>query len=115
MSARPTDDPLQPDDPPDIIDRRHLLPWWTYIDWPGAVAFVLALGVSAALVFGFIGSVLQGEPIDQPLANLLSTLGGAAVGAVATYLGINRRTAATRRTDHAELRQWTGVERRGVS
>lgn len=111
MDARPTDDPL-PADPPDVVDRRHLLPWWTYIDWPGMVAFVLALGVSAALVFGFIGSVLQGKQINQPLANLLSTLGGAAVGAVATYLGINRRTAATRRTDHPEVRQWQSTDRR---
>jgi hypothetical protein len=65
--------------------------FWAQIDWPGAVAFMLAFGVSAALIIGMIGATLNVGPLGEKTASLLSTLGGAAVGAVATYLGLGRR------------------------
>jgi hypothetical protein len=57
-------------------------------DWPGLAAFVLALGVALGIVLGFVNAVIQSEPMSSEAANLLSTLGGAAIGAVATYIGI---------------------------
>ena len=56
-------------------------------DWAGRSAFVLACG----LAFGWAGALLlaawEHGPVSQQGANLLSTLGGAIAGAVATYLG----------------------------
>lgn len=72
--------------------------WWTTVDWTGASAFVLAVGVAVSLVVGFIGAI-QYETISPQGAELLSTLGGAVVGAVATYLGVGRREQM-RRSDH---------------
>jgi hypothetical protein len=65
--------------------------WWQQVDWPGAVAFTLALGVSGSMVVlmavGLIGVFVRGEPISEQGATLLSTLFGAVVGALASYLG----------------------------
>jgi hypothetical protein len=57
-------------------------------NWAGLAAFALALGVALGIVLGFINAVLQSEPMSAEASNLLSTLGGAAIGAVATYIGI---------------------------
>jgi len=56
--------------------------------WPGVVAIILALGISTALIVGIVSAELTKKGITQAESNLLSTLGGASVGAVATYLGI---------------------------
>jgi purine-cytosine permease-like protein len=74
--------------------KRHPASWWERVDWAGAVAFILAVGVSLSLVLGFAGATFQSKTISAAGANLLSTLAGAVVGAVATYLGIGRREQA---------------------
>lgn len=66
--------------------------WWTEIDWPGACAFVLACGLSIGFCVALIWAASPSTPdLSQEAAALLSTLGGAMVGAVATYLGLSRR------------------------
>jgi predicted anti-sigma-YlaC factor YlaD len=57
-------------------------------DWHGLVALVLALGVTIALVAGFITAELTPGAVTTEEISLLSTIAGAAVGAVATYLGV---------------------------
>jgi hypothetical protein len=60
-------------------------------DWRGYIAFVMSLGVAigfgTALILSASGRT---PPISQDTATLLSTLGGAMIGAIATYLGMGR-------------------------
>jgi outer membrane biosynthesis protein TonB len=57
-------------------------------DWRGMTAFVLALGVAIALVAGFLAAELSPGAVTSEEVSLLSTLGGAAIGAVAAYMGV---------------------------
>ena len=56
-------------------------------NWPGLAALVLAMGVAICVIALAVGTATQSGPISQEDATLLSTVLGAAVGAVATYLG----------------------------
>lgn len=59
-------------------------------DWAGIVAVVLAFLVGAAVLVLAIGSVFKrGVVLDSSEAELLGTVIGAAVGAVATFLGVH--------------------------
>ncbi|MCL2582940.1 MAG: hypothetical protein FWE35_10830 [Streptosporangiales bacterium] len=53
-------------------------------DWP--VALVLAIGVAIALPASLIIAALHPAPSDPELIAVISTLAGAAVGAVGGYL-----------------------------
>lgn len=79
------------DDEPQQPERD---PWWQQVDWTGAVALVLALGVSLsmsiALVGGLVGAIWHDRPISEHGAAMLSTIFGAAIGALASYLGQSR-------------------------
>lgn len=66
-----------------------LLRWWETIEWAGAIAFVLATGVAISMVLLIVGSWWVG--FTEHGANLLSTMFGAAIGALATFLGQSRR------------------------
>lgn len=69
-------------------------------DWRGYVAFILAVGLSVGWATGLIMSASsRTPPIGENTAQLLSTLGGAMVGAVAAYLGMGRRE---RKDEHTE-------------
>jgi hypothetical protein len=57
------------------------------VDYRAAVAVILAAGVAVAVVLLSIGAENATKAISAEDANLLSTVLGAAVGAVATYLG----------------------------
>jgi NhaP-type Na+/H+ or K+/H+ antiporter len=62
--------------------------WWETVDWPGAIAFVLAFGVAIGFAVAIIlAASWRTPPISEQTATLFSTLGGAIIGAVATYLG----------------------------
>jgi hypothetical protein len=65
-------------------------PWYVSIDWAGAVVMVLALGVSLSMVVGIIGAVVRQTPVSEARAQLFTTLFGAAIGAIASYLGMAR-------------------------
>jgi len=56
-------------------------------EWRGAVALVLAVGVSVAIVATLVGAVLSSHQLSAEETSLISGVVGAAVGAVATYLG----------------------------
>jgi Na+/H+ antiporter NhaA len=58
-------------------------------DWRGAVAFTLALCLGVGFAVSIIADSLRHEPISAEHAALLSTLGGALIGAVATWLGLS--------------------------
>jgi hypothetical protein len=58
--------------------------WW---DWRGATALVLALGVAIAISVTLVGAVLSSHVVSAEETSLISGVIGAAVGAVATYLG----------------------------
>ena len=60
------------------------------LDTRGAVALILATGVAVALVVTSLGAAFHRGPISQEETTLLSTVLGAAVGSVGTYLGITR-------------------------
>lgn len=57
-------------------------------DWRGLIAFVLALGVAIALVAGVLSAEITPGSVTPQEGSFFSTLGGAIVGAVATYLGV---------------------------
>jgi len=71
--------------------RRQRLAAIATSDWAGRCAFVLACGLaigwSGALLIATLALIWRETPVSQQGANLLSTLGGAIAGAVATYLG----------------------------
>lgn len=56
-------------------------------DLRGLVAVVLAAGVAICVVSLSLGIAVTTGPISQEDSALLSTVLGAAIGAVATYLG----------------------------
>lgn len=74
------------------------------VDWRGMAIFVLALGVATAIVAGFLTAELTRGPITSEEVGLISTLGGAAIGAVATYVGITNggNTMETERPERDE-------------
>ena len=58
------------------------------MDSPRAVAAViLALGIAASAVILCIETIIHAGPVSSEEATVLSTVLGASVGAVATYLG----------------------------
>jgi hypothetical protein len=65
--------------------------WWHHVNWPGLCAFTLACGVAVSLVLIVLGPLLQDRPFTEQGAQLVSTLAGAAVGALAAYLGLSRQ------------------------
>jgi hypothetical protein len=62
--------------------------------WTGRIAFILALSIGVALTAAIIIVALSPTPLDTAFGSVITTLAGAAVGAVATYLGT---TVAPRR------------------
>lgn len=62
-------------------------------DLRGLVAVVLAAGVAICVVSLSLGIAVTTGPISQEDSALLSTVLGAAIGAVATYLGGRAVTA----------------------
>jgi membrane protein implicated in regulation of membrane protease activity len=57
------------------------------IDWAGRAAFVLAFGIALSLV-GVVGAAaFNGRALAPEETTAISTIFGATVGAVATYLG----------------------------
>lgn len=58
--------------------------------WGGPIAFVLALGISTGLCASLIIISLAPKPLDTSLVSVITTLAGAAIGAVGTYLGVSR-------------------------
>jgi uncharacterized membrane protein len=77
------------------------LSWW-YAAWSGAyeiggrvdprglAAVILAVGISVALVASLVGALISSRVLSQEEVALISGVVGAAVGAVATYLGGGR-------------------------
>jgi uncharacterized membrane protein len=57
-------------------------------DWRGPVALVLALGVVGVLIAGAVGSILNHDrTVTSDEIATIATVLGAAIGAVAVYLG----------------------------
>jgi hypothetical protein len=56
----------------------------------GLVAVILALAIAATVVIIALETVIHKGAISETEANILSTMVGAIVGAVATYLGVGR-------------------------
>jgi hypothetical protein len=84
--------------------------WWQSFDWPGAVALVLALGISGSLFGAILALSLRGQSIGEFGANMLSTVFGATIGAIATYLGQaseQRRTARNNNRAKMDLENGT--------
>lgn len=59
-------------------------------DFAGLVAVILATGVMIAFIIIALGAVITNSPLSTEEQTLLSTIVGAALGAVATYIGIAR-------------------------
>ncbi len=64
-------------------------------DWAGLIAFVLALGISAALAVSIIRLAWTPQNLDEPLASVITALAGAAVGGLTTWLGLTRNWPET--------------------
>jgi hypothetical protein len=62
--------------------------------WAGRIAFILAVSIGVSLCAAIIIVALTPSPLDTAFGSVITTLAGAAVGAVATYLGTNGRPAA---------------------
>lgn len=74
-------------------DRDGRVRDWIHGEWAGLIAFVLALGVSLSMVIALVGAVLSKGSISSEKASLLSTLYGAAIGVIGTYIGAHGRGA----------------------
>ena len=61
-------------------------------DWAGLAAFVLAAGVVIAIIVAIAGAAISHREFSADETTLLSTVLGAAIGAVATYLGTHGRS-----------------------
>jgi hypothetical protein len=59
--------------------------------WQDVAAIILAVGVAAAVVLLSLGAESRAKEISMADAELLSTVLGAAVGALAAFLGGRRR------------------------
>lgn len=59
-------------------------------NWAGRIAFILTCAIAISLCAAIIIVALTPEPLDQSFGAVITTLTGAAVGAVATYLGTSR-------------------------
>jgi hypothetical protein len=70
-------------------------------EWAGLIAFVLALGVAVSLVLDIAIIAFHGGDISGANANLLSTLFGASIGVVGTYIGAHGRHGS-RRSDEPQ-------------
>ena len=68
-------------------------PHW---EWAGLIALVLAIGVASSMLFALAGVMLSDEPISSEKASLLSTLYGASIGVIGTYIGAHGRTQRRR-------------------
>ena len=68
-------------------------------NWRGLIALVLAAGVSIALISGVLTAELTPRKVTSEEIAFLSTLGGAAVGAIAAYLGNHHTTGSSEMTD----------------
>lgn len=60
-------------------------------DLQGICAIILAAGVTLSLVVAAAAAAIRGHTFSPDETTLLSTVLGAAIGAVATYLGSGRR------------------------
>lgn len=56
--------------------------------YAGISVVVMAIGLTVSLSASLVLAVIQTTPISQQLAGVLSTLGGAVMGSIATYLGV---------------------------
>lgn len=83
--------------------------WWIHGEWAGLIALILALGVAVSMVLALAGTMLSNEPISSEKASLLSTLSGAAIGVIGTYIGAHGR-GGRRASDAGEGEN--GVEER---
>lgn len=91
---------MPPEPPPSQlpVQYRH---WWHQgeVDWPGLIVFTLTIGIALSLVIAMVAIVLRSDhDVSPQQSTLLSTIFGAAIGAVATYIGTSR-AQATRRQD----------------
>jgi hypothetical protein len=68
-------------------------PHWIHGEWAGLIAFVLALGIAVSMVVSLIGAVLDDDGLSPEKSNLLSTVFGAAIGVIGTYIGAHGRGA----------------------
>jgi hypothetical protein len=59
-------------------------------NWTGLIAFTLAVAVGVALAASVIIVALNPDPLEEAFGAVITTLAGAAVGAIATYLGVGR-------------------------
>lgn len=82
---------------------------WLHGEWAGLIAFTLALGISVSMVVALIGAVLDDGPISAEKSNLLSTVFGASIGVIGTYIGAHgrggRRVSDDPEEDRRELRR----------
>lgn len=70
-------------------------------EWAGLIAFTLAIGVAVSLIVDIATVAIHGGDISGANANLLSTLFGASIGVVGTYIGAHGRHGS-RRSDEPE-------------
>ena len=77
-------------------------------DKAGWAVLVLALGIMASIIIISVGSEITNQPLSSEEQTLLSTIIGAAIGAVATYVGGGRAG-----TGHAEESEDTSPNRPG--
>ena len=75
------------------------------MNWTGLCACILASGVAVALILIVLGPLLQDRPFTEQGAQLVSTLAGATVGALAAYLGLSRQQQQEREREAEEARR----------
>ncbi len=68
--------------------------------WAGVVATILAASIGVGFAAAMIGATVQHEQISQQGAALLTTLGGAIIGAVAGWLGGSASERAVHERGH---------------
>jgi len=56
-------------------------------DYRGLVALIIATAFSISIVMTVVGAMVTGRPIAESALDVISVLGGALVGVLATYIG----------------------------
>jgi len=56
-------------------------------DYRGLVALIIASAFSISIILTVVGAMVTGRPIAEGALDVISVLGGALVGVLATYIG----------------------------
>ena len=73
------------------MTMTNISEWFKHLDWSGIIVFTLAIGVSISMVLIIVGAMMRTNPMGESAATMISTIFGASIGTIATYVGRTQR------------------------